>query len=82
MAQWTRAGPTTQRSVDRNYLLLIFFQEFRRENRLKQLPHKKKQERNRRHSHHTASEEPQYQADSSHKILRPAGWRSGSVLGP
>ena len=30
MAQWKRAGPITQRSVDRNYLLLIFFQEFRR----------------------------------------------------
>ena len=27
MAQWKRAGPITQRSVDRNYLLLIFFQD-------------------------------------------------------
>ena len=26
MAQWQRARPITQRSVDRNYLLLIFFQ--------------------------------------------------------
>ena len=25
MAQWKRAGPITQRSVDRNYLLLNFF---------------------------------------------------------
>ena len=30
MAQWKRAGPITQRSVDRNYLLLIFSPEFRR----------------------------------------------------
>ena len=30
MAQWTRAGPITQRSVDRNYLLLIFFKDFNR----------------------------------------------------
>ena len=38
MAQWKRAGPITQRSVDRNYLLLNFFQEFRREKKSKQLP--------------------------------------------
>ena len=38
MAQWKRARPITQRSVDRNYLLLIF-QEFRREKKSKQLPH-------------------------------------------
>ena len=25
MAQWKRAGPITQRSVDRNYALLIIF---------------------------------------------------------
>ena len=25
VAQWKRAGPITQRSVDRNYALLIFF---------------------------------------------------------
>ena len=25
MAQWKRAGPITQRSVDRNYLLLVYF---------------------------------------------------------
>ena len=72
MAQWTRAGPITQRSVDRNYLLLIVFQEFRREKKLKSYL-TNQQERNRRHSHHTASEEPQYQADSFHKTLRPAG---------
>ena len=28
MAQWKRAGPITQRSVDRNYLLLLFCQGF------------------------------------------------------
>ena len=30
MAQWKRAGPITQRSVGRNYLLLIFFKDFNR----------------------------------------------------
>ena len=43
MAQWKHAGPITQRSEDRNYLLLIFFQEFRRK-KLKQLPHKSTRE--------------------------------------
>ena len=28
VAQWKRAGPITQRSVDRNYALLIFFLSF------------------------------------------------------
>ena len=28
MAQWKRAGPITQRSIDRNHLLLIFCQRF------------------------------------------------------
>ena len=44
MARWKRAGPITQKSVDRNYLLLIFFQENRREKKLKQLPHKSTRE--------------------------------------
>ena len=38
MAKWKRTGPITQRSVDRNYLLLIFFQEIRGEKKSKQLP--------------------------------------------
>ena len=29
VAQWKRAGPITQRSVDRNYALLIIFLFFR-----------------------------------------------------
>ena len=81
MAQWKRAGPITHRSVDRNYLLLIIFQDFRREkNRNSHLTNQ--QERIRRDLNYTASEEPQNQVDSFHKTLRPAGWRSGSVLGP
>ena len=43
MAQWKCARTLTQRSVDRNYLLLII-QEFRREKKLKQLPHKSTRE--------------------------------------
>ena len=31
VAQWKRAGPITQRSVDRNYALLIFFANWRQE---------------------------------------------------
>ena len=44
MAQWKRVRSITQRSVDRNYLLLIFLQEFRREKKSKQLPHKSTRE--------------------------------------
>ena len=38
MAKWKRAGPTTQLSVDQNYLLLNFFLEFPREKKSKHLP--------------------------------------------
>ena len=44
MARWKRTGPITHRSVDRNYLLLIFFQDFRREKKSKQSPHKSTRE--------------------------------------
>ena len=40
------------------------------------------QERIRRNLHYIASEEPQYKVDTFHETLSPAGWRSGSVLGP
>ncbi len=29
VAQWKRAGPITQRSVDRNYALLKYFKQFK-----------------------------------------------------
>ena len=81
MAQWKRAGPITQRSVDRNYLLLFFSKNFgEKRNRNSYLTNQ--QERIRRDLHYIASEEPQYQVDSFHKTLRPARWRSGSALGP
>ena len=81
MAQWKRAGPITQRSVDRNYLLLIFFKDFtRRGHRNSYLTSQR--ERIRQNLRYIVSEEPQYEVNSFHKTLRPAGWRSGSVLGP
>ena len=81
MAQWKRAGPITQRSVDRNNLLLKLFKNFgEKRNRNSYLTNQ--QDRIRQHLHYTASEETQNQVDSFHKTLRPAGWRSGSVLGP
>ena len=58
MAQWKRAGPITQRSVDRNYLLLIFFKAFsERGNQSTYLTNQ--QERSRRNLHFIAYE-PQY----------------------
>ena len=59
MAQWKRAGPISQRSVDQNYLLLnYFFKNFgEKRNRNSHLTNQ--QERIRQHLHYTASEEPQ-----------------------
>ena len=81
MAQRKRAGPITQRSVDRNYLLLNFFKNFNwRGHQNSYLT--SQQERIQRNLHYIASEEPQDKVDSFHKTLRPAGCCSGSVLGP
>ena len=58
MAQWKRAGPITQRSVDRNYLLQIFFKDFsERGNQNTYLTNQ--QERSRRNLRFIAYE-PQY----------------------
>ena len=60
MAQWKRAGPITQRSVDRNYLLLIFFKDFtRRGHRNSYLTSQR--ERIRQNLRYIVSEEPQYE---------------------
>ena len=75
MAQWKRAGPITQRSVDRNYLLLIFSKKFgEKRNRNSYLTNQR--ERIRRDLHYIASEEPQYQVDSFHKSR---GQQDGAV---
>ena len=59
MAQWKRAGPITQRSVDRNYLLLIFLKDFnRRGHRNSYLTSHR--ERILQNVHYIVSEEPQY----------------------
>ena len=81
MTQWKRVGPITQRSVDRNYLLLFFFKDFNgRRHRNSYLTSQR--ERIRQNLHYSASEEPQNQVDSFQKTLRPTGWRSGRVLCP
>ena len=68
MAKWKRAGPITQRSVDRNYLMLFFFKNFgERANRNSYLTNQ--QERIRRNLHFIASEEPQYQVESSQNSM-------------
>ena len=60
MAQWKRAGPITQKSVDRNYLLLFFFKDFnRRGHRNSYLTSQR--ERIRQNLHYIVSEEPQYE---------------------
>ena len=59
MAQWKRAGPITQRSVDRNSFLLTFFKDFnRRGHRNSYLTSQRK--RIRQNLHYIVSEEPQY----------------------
>ena len=80
MAQWKCARTITQRSVDRNYLLLII-QEFRREKKSKQLPHKSTRENPATFTLQCLRRTTK-PGDRFHKTLRPAGWRSGSVLGP
>ena len=58
MAQWKRAGPITQRSVDRNYLLLIFSKNFgEKRNRNSYLAN---QQERIRQSLHFIAYEPQY----------------------
>ena len=80
MAQWKRAGPLNQRSVDRNYLLLIVSKDF--SERGNQNTYITNQQKRIRRNLHFIAYEPQYKIKSSHNIVTPAGWRSGSVLGP
>ena len=80
MAQWKRAGPITQRSVDRNYLLLIFFQGFQSERTSKQLPHKSTRENPAKFTLHCLRRATIQSLEFS-KNLTPAGWRIESVLG-
>ena len=81
MAQWKRAGPITQRSVDRNYLLLIFFSRISIEENAKQFPNKSTRENPAKFTLHCLGKITIQGLEFS-KYLTPAGWRSGSVLGP
>ena len=58
MAQWKRAGPITRGSVDRNYLLLIFFKDF--SERGNQNTYLTNQQKRSRQNLHFIAYEPQY----------------------
>ena len=64
VAQWKRAGPIPQRSVDRNYLLLIFLKDLSRRGHRNSY-HTSQRERIRQNLHYIVSEEQQYEVYSS-----------------
>ena len=80
MAQWKRAGPITQRSVDRNYLLL-FFSRISIEEDIATIS-SQVNERESDKIYTTLSQKNHNTYLEFSKYLTPAGWRSGSVLGP
>ena len=79
MAQWKRAGPITQRSVDRNDLLLFFSRISERKEIKTVTSQVNKREYGKIYT--TWPQKNHIQGLDFLKYLTPTGWRSGSVSG-